>query len=241
MTSFALSDIGRKRSINQDFVFASDTPVGMFPCLFIVADGMGGHKAGEYASRFVVEQIVAAARQAEYPDIPTAFQEILALANERLFQLSSENEEFHGMGTTVVACSFEGDVMYVANVGDSRLYAFKDGVFYQITRDHSWVEEMIAEGKMSREDALYQAKKNIITRAVGCSGRIKVDIFRQSPIHGLVLLCSDGLTNMVTDDKIEAVLSRPLSLKEKGEKLVELANESGGTDNITLILINPNL
>lgn len=241
MISYARTDIGRTRRMNQDSLYASSEPVGMLPNLFLVADGMGGHKAGDYASRFVIDQIVAMANEYHHMDVVMFLRKAIEEVNYRLYEESLKNPDFEGMGTTLVAAVVEHDTMYVVNVGDSRLYLLRDH-FKQITRDHSLVEEMVSLGKLERGSETYQNQKNIITRAMGILPEVNADFF-EVPLQecDCILLCSDGLTNMLSDEEISRILKTTDTLGEKIERLIAEANENGGRDNITVILAEPQI
>lgn len=176
MISYAKTDTGLVRRSNQDFLFASDQPVGPLPNLFIVADGMGGHRAGDFASRYVVEHMKEYIEGSEPASPVMILRKALEKTNLGLFDESKEDPDREGMGSTLVAATIEDDMMYVANVGDSRLYLLRDSLA-QITRDHSLVEEMVARGKMERDSESYRSQKNIITRAVGIGKRVEADFF----------------------------------------------------------------
>ena len=176
MISYAKTDTGIVRRSNQDFLFASDQPVGPLPNLFIVADGMGGHKAGDFASRYVVEHMKENIENSDAVSPVMVLRKALEKTNLGLYEESMEDPEREGMGSTLVAATIEDDMMYVANVGDSRLYLLRDSLA-QITRDHSLVEEMVARGKMERDSESYRNQKNIITRAVGIGKRVEADFF----------------------------------------------------------------
>ena len=229
MISYAKTDTGLVRRSNQDFLFAADQPVGPLPNLFIVADGMGGHKAGDFASRYVVEHMK------EYIENSDLASPVMILRE------AQGNPDREGMGSTLVAATIEDDMMYVANVGDSRLYLLRDSLA-QITRDHSLVEEMVARGKMERDSESYRSQKNIITRAMGIGNRVEADFFEVPLLEcDCILLCSDGLTNMVDDAEISRVLKTTDTLKEKTEALVDEANRNGGKDNIAIVLVEPQI
>ena len=241
MISYARTDTGRSRKMNQDSVFASSTPVGMLPNLFIVADGMGGHKAGDYASRFVADRIVQMANEYHNMDIVMFLRKAIEETNSYLYEESLKNPDFEGMGTTLVLAVIENETMYVANVGDSRLYLLRDNL-EQITRDHSLVEEMVSMGKLERGSEFYINQKNIITRAMGILPCVDVDFFEVSLQEcDCVLMCSDGLTNMVDDAGISRMLKTTDTLEEQTDALIAAANENGGKDNITVILIEPQI
>lgn len=238
LKTFSITDTGRIRKQNQDYVFTSEIPVGPLNNLFIVADGMGGHKAGDYASRYAIATIVEEIEGSKDGPV-AALEKAICSANSHIRIKSRENEEMIGMGTTVVAATIRDDIMCVANVGDSRLYVINDEV-KQITVDHSLVEEMVRMGGIGREQARVHQDKNIITRAIGAEDEIKIDFFQVELRKGdMILLCSDGLTNMVEDEEIRMILLAQNDIAGKAEALVAAANQNGGKDNITVILIEP--
>lgn len=241
MISYARTDIGRTRKMNQDSLYASSEPIGMLPNLFLVADGMGGHKAGDYASRFVIEHIVAMAGEYRHMDVVMFLRKAIEEVNHLLYDEALKNPDFEGMGTTLVAAVAEHDTLYVANVGDSRLYLLRDQL-RQITRDHSLVEEMVSLGKLERGSETYRNQKNIITRAMGILPEVNADFF-EVPLQecDCILLCSDGLTNMLEDEQISRILKTTDTLEEKTNRLIARANEEGGRDNITVILAEPQI
>ena len=207
--------------------------------MFIVADGMGGHNAGDYASKVTVETMLAE-MQSSFEKNPTLiFRRAIEEANEVIRRRADEDKKLEGMGTTVVVASCMGRFLQVANVGDSRLYVVNREI-RQITRDHSLVEEMIRMGGLDRADARNHPDKNIITRAVGAEDHVEPDFFTVELREGdTVLMCSDGLTNMLEDEEIRMIISGARDLVEKAERLVEAANANGGRDNISVILIEP--
>lgn len=239
LKTFSVTDIGKKRKLNQDYVYSSDTRVGHLPNLFIVADGMGGHNGGGYASRFAVETIVAEIDAEQSRDPQTIFTRAIKVANEKLRARAGEDEELYGMGTTVVCATIDRNDLMVANVGDSRLYLIGDTI-RQITKDHSLVEEMVRAGGIDEETARHRPDKNIITRAVGATADVNVDFFKVRMHEGdIILMCTDGLTNMLEDEEIRMIVNGQRDVIEKAEKLVEAANNHGGRDNIAVILIEP--
>lgn len=238
---FSITDIGKKRKLNQDYVFASEVPIGNLPNIFIVADGMGGHKAGDYASKYTVETIKEEIERSFEKNPVKIMGKAIETANEHIRQKASEEEALSGMGTTVVAATCLNEkYLEVANVGDSRLYVVNDKKIEQITRDHSLVEEMVRMGGIDRASARRHPDKNIITRAVGAKDTVEVDFFHVELKQGdLVLMCSDGLTNMLEDEEIHQILGARGSVEEKAEELVQAANENGGRDNIAVVIIEP--
>ena len=226
--------------MNQDYVYSSERPVGNLPNLFLVADGMGGHNAGDYASRAAVRTIVESASASPLTDPVRILQEAIQAANTLIYERADGSAELQGMGTTVVAACCQGERLYVANVGDSRLYVAGSQGIRQITRDHSWVEEMIVRGGSGRAEARNHPDKNIITRAVGTEDVVKVDLFEVDlEKEDEILMCTDGLTNMLDDEEIRMILDGARDIVEKAQELVRAANERGGRDNISVILIDP--
>ncbi len=237
----SLTDIGIRREMNQDYFFASEEPVGKLPNLFIVADGMGGHRAGDFASRCTVETMAAMARATKKNDPGEILSDCVSRANEAVRTYARQHPETMGMGTTVVAAVLAGTKLTTANVGDSRLYLIGEDI-RQVTRDHSLVQEMVRMGEMDERSARRHPDRNIITRAVGADHLVQVDIFVSMLKPGeRILLCSDGLTSMVEDEEILRVVNGTEDLTLKTAYLVELANKNGGKDNITVILIDPEL
>ena len=242
----AATDVGRLRTTNQDsFVLLGDRH------LFIVADGMGGHQGGEVASRLAVETL-----QVAYQD-PTAdaLTEAIAVANHRIRNEGDADPELRGMGTTVVALALmpeepdpDGPVddeaelaqhLLIANVGDSRGYLFRDGSLAQLTEDHSVVADLVREGRITAEEAEVHPQRNIVTRVLGVYDTVEVDLWPVDPVaHDRYLLCSDGLFNEVGADQIGSVLRRLEDPDEAAAELVRLANEGGGRDNITVVIVD---
>lgn len=238
MKTASLSDTGRKRQLNQDVVYSSELPVGNLPNLFMIADGMGGHKAGDYASRYAVDTVCREVQDSKEENPEIILQNAISRANAGIFMLSEENKDLEGMGTTVVAATIYENRMKVGNVGDSRLYIINGKNIRQITTDHSLVEEMIKAGSLERENARTHPNKNIITRAVGVTDNVRVDFFDVELQEGdIILLCSDGLSNMLEDEEIRMIINAQRDICEKAEALVRAANQNGGRDNISLILI----
>ncbi|MDO4475668.1 MAG: Stp1/IreP family PP2C-type Ser/Thr phosphatase [Lachnospiraceae bacterium] len=237
MVSYCQTDVGRKRSLNEDFVYASQQSVGPLKNLFIVADGMGGHNAGEIASRLAVESMVDHIESAAEGSPIRILDSAVLAANQAVAEKAGSDKSFAGMGTTLVACTLEEDCLYLLNVGDSRLYIVGEQI-QQITRDHSLVEEMVRRGELARSQAQNHPEKNVITRAIGARSTVRADLFDVTVQEGeIVLLCSDGLTNMVEDEQILEILQSEPELETAGRKLIEAANLNGGADNISVILI----
>lgn len=227
------------RKTNQDYIFCSMKPVGSLPNLFIVADGMGGHKAGDLASRYTVEGFLNVVEASESENPISIIEEAVRKSNIALINKSKESIDYEGMGTTLVVATFIRNSLYIANVGDSRLYCINNDI-QQITRDHSLVEEMINLGELDRKNARTHENKNIITRAVGVDSEVVADFFEVDySKDDIILMCSDGLSNMIDDEDIKRIINESTDLEAACNMLIETANANGGRDNISVILIDP--
>lgn len=246
--AYGRTDVGRRRKINEDsFLVSPETS------LYAVCDGMGGHNAGEVASRMAIETISAfirrsaAEKEITWPwglDANLSFdanrlKTAIRLANARVFQAADNREELTGMGTTVVTALVSGDVMTIGSAGDSRCYLARDGALRQLTRDDSWVSAALGEGILNSDDVEHHPLRNVITKAVGARDAIDLDVIEHDLRPGdLVMLCSDGLHGMVSDQEIERIVLAPsASLEEASARLVDAANEAGGRDNVTVVLL----
>ena len=244
MEYFGLTDKGRVRPTNQD-IFQIEAREDNQTALLVVCDGMGGANAGNVASRFAAQSFIESAGDALSGTLDeTARQNLLTQAlkraNETVFSLAGRQPEFRGMGTTLVAALIQGDCATVINVGDSRAYRFDGEAMHQISEDHSYVEEMVAMGQMRRGSADYNSRKNIITRAMGIGRDVEPDFFEYRLKGGdTILMCSDGLTNMVDDDEIFQIVKSARDIVEAVETLIQRANENGGSDNIGIVLAQP--
>lgn len=240
MKLFSITDVGKRREVNEDYIFTSEKPVGNLPNLFIVADGMGGHNAGDYASKHAVEKVVEVIRECvNETDPENILQKAIDEANAYINKMSKTDEQLNGMGTTLVAVTVDENYVTVANVGDSRMYIVDDFIT-QITKDHSLVEEMVDMGGIDRETARTHPDKNIITRAVGVKQYVLVDFFDVSITEKeKLLLCTDGLTNMLNDNEIHRIISESTDIEKAGKRLIEAANANGGRDNIAVVLVEP--
>ena len=240
MDAYAITDIGRKRTLNQDYAYLSLSRVGILPNLFVVADGMGGHRGGGYASRLAVETILSEIEKSGEESPSQLLVDAIREAHARVRQAACEDEMLAGNGATVGAATCLEGALEVANVGDSRLYVVNEKEIRQITQDHSLVEEMVRFGGLSREQARRHPDRNIITRAVGAEDDLKVDCFFVPLQEGdKVLLCSDGLTSMLEDEEIRRILESGADVEACAQALVEAANNHGGRDNIAVIIIEP--
>jgi serine/threonine protein phosphatase PrpC len=234
IASAALSVVGRVRSENQDYCAEFERADGSR--LLVVADGMGGHNGGATASRVATEAIgeFYASSSLDSPDL---LREAVAHANQRVFQRSLEESELRGMGTTVVVILFDKDgLVWAAHVGDSRLYRLNSGEIEQLTQDHSVVGEMVRRGLISQAEAQVHPNRNEILRSVGIDGDVETDVAQVEAAPGdFFLLCSDGLTGMVSDREIASVVNLE-PLEEATQSLIDFANDRGGTDNITVMV-----
>lgn len=237
MEFYSVTDIGQKRSLNEDYygeVIREDFSV------FIVADGMGGHNAGEVASQKAVEEIEEYFNEIESlsSQVLVNIQKSIEKANSKIFEMASEDEELNNMGTTVVIAVIYEDDLFVGNVGDSRCYLLSSYGFQQISRDHSLINEMISLGSLSEEEADQLNQRNIITKSVGTNESVEANMIKVSLEEGdLILLCTDGLDSHLYDEEIEEILRENKPIDYKVEKLIYLANELGGSDNITVTLV----
>ncbi len=247
--SYVATDVGMKRKANEDN-FCANREIG----LFVVADGMGGHAAGEVASRLAVEEIETVLLQSEgdeswtWPDTYDTGVSLTAnklrfainLANEKIRRTTMERVECRGMGTTIVAAIVRGVHCTVAHVGDSRAYLFRGGKLSPLTSDHSWVNEQLKQGFLTLEHARNHPFRNVITQALGSGAEVKADL-KDLLLKGddMLLLCSDGLNSMLTDHEIHGIMmeGRDEPLDETTHKLVDAANRKGGDDNITVALV----
>jgi len=235
------TDIGRIREHNEDSggVFANQS--GQY--LAVVADGMGGHRAGDVASAMAVAYLQEQWEQEHHLPSPAEAEQWLkghiAAANERLFRYALSHPECQGMGTTVVGAICAGSFVTIAHIGDSRCYLLNQNGIQQLTDDHSLVNELVKSGQISKEDAEHHPRKNVLLRALGTETAVKVDVKTVSVDDGdMLLLCSDGLSNKVPEQDIVHILTSGGTLEEKAESLIVLANERGGEDNISLAVID---
>ena len=237
-----LSDTGRMRGGNEDCI-ATHPEFG----LAVLADGMGGHQAGEVASNMAVDIVMRHFEEREWKPAggkvvaseAQAVAQAIQKANTAVYDAAQNRLEYRGMGSTVVVAVFYGDHMCVGHVGDSRLYRLREGSLEQLTRDHSVVQELVTRGLFTAEEARQSVAKNLVTRALGVDANIEPDISEAAVVEGeIYLLCSDGLNDVVNDPEIVEVLTKHgENLKMAAKQLIDLANERGGPDNISVILV----
>ena len=233
------TDVGKKRNSNQDYVAIFKNKAGI--TLAILADGMGGHQAGDVASKMAVEGIGEKEQETTLTSPQKAcswFVAAIQNANEAVYNLGQEKIELQGMGTTIVCVAVFEEEFALAHVGDSRMYLVRDHEITQLTEDHSLVNELVRSGEITKEMAATHPRRNVLTRSVGMPGSVEVDIASHFYKAGdYLLLASDGLTNMLADDVIKWIIDEPITLDEKVAKLISGANDAGGADNITVLLI----
>jgi len=244
--AYGATDVGKVRSANEDSYLINEEHK-----LYIVADGMGGHQGGDYASSHAVEWIqeeVIKQEQAQESTMPVGgpsektpaqarLKNALKETNRRLFQKASEDPSLRGMGTTVTAVQLDDKYVNIAHVGDSRIYLYREGILFQLSRDHSWVQEQIDAGLLSKDEAESHPLKNIITRSMGHEPEVQVDLQKEEFQAGdRYLLCSDGLSNMVNDETVQKVLSE-MDTETAVQDLMKRALDAGGLDNTTILVI----
>jgi len=232
-----LTDKGRVRERNEDSLSYFDTINGH---VFVVCDGMGGHNAGDVASELAVESVRDYLNETYCSNPFDAVENAILYANKMVYNLALGNDYLAGMGTTIVLALVRDDRIYYGHVGDSRIYLYRNQVFDQMTEDHSIVQQLLKSGMITRSEAKDHPKKHEITRALGLSLSIEAEVSPKAIIpqnDDFLLLCSDGLTNMVDDSEISKILDNPYGINDKATKLINRANRNGGLDNISLLLV----
>lgn len=236
MKVISKTHVGMVRNNNEDALLVRE------PYLFAVADGMGGYLAGEVASRETLKAFAIATyelRHEQDVDAGSVLLGAVARANSHIYRMAQRNEAFTGMGTTLTAVYMPGDgTAYAAHIGDSRLYLFRNGTLSQVTHDHSYVADLVAQGKITDSEAFTHPKRNMLLQALGVEEEIRTDIIHFAvEANDLLLLCSDGLSDMLRDEEISRILQRTDDVDAAAEMLVEQALDNGGKDNVSLILI----
>lgn len=240
MEAFAKSDVGKARDMNQDYYYISSQNDNLH--IYILADGMGGYKGGEVASCLATKTALSYI-QSNFEKTSKEKEEILKLikssieyANMVVYEKSNEEKELEGMGTTLEVCLIYNNKIYIGHVGDSRIYRIRNEFIKKLTNDHSYVEKLVKDGTITREEAIHHPKKNMLTKALGCTPFVEADVTVKGLIKDdIILMCSDGLTNMVEENEIYEIIKQDYRLA--CNKLVERANENGGYDNVTAIII----
>jgi|LFRM01.2.fsa_nt_gb protein phosphatase len=234
----AFSHKGLQRKSNEDYYYIPENEDK--PAIMMVADGMGGHNAGERASRLAVEYVVAYFEKNKdnlkyTEELIQAIQDSIEQANEHVLDLSRTEERFSGMGTTLTLVVFDEDRFHVAHIGDSRCYLIRNGIVRQITRDHSLVQELLDHGSITKHEMNIHPKRNVITRALGTEDKLRIDCFEEILQSGdIILLCTDGLINYVDLEKVAADLPQNISMVQLAEMLGKEALAAGGSDDITI-------
>ena len=245
MHAAGLTDIGNSRAQNQDSIYVSTAPLGPLPNLFIVADGMGGHNAGEVASQKAVEGVIdyiqnfqaaAFVTPDNYLDLLTA---AVQEANTKITQIAMDDKTKQGMGTTLTACVVTDEKIYITHIGDSRAYTITPRTINQITTDHTYVAQMLQAGEITQDEALMHPNRHMITRVLGAQGLFEADgIVRPAKTVHSVLLCSDGLSNALNDETLKEIVRRKTPAEDRVKTLVNEANLRDGRDNISAIIID---
>ena len=240
MRAFAKTDVGKARDMNQDYYYISgpEDPLK----IYILADGMGGYNGGEIASKLATTTALSYI-QSNFENTPKEREDILKLvksameyANMVVYEKSKEQKDLDGMGTTLEVCLIYNNKLYLGHIGDSRIYRLRGEFFRKLTHDHSYVQKLVKDGTITQEEADHHPKKNMLMKALGCTAFVESDVTVKGFIKDdIILICSDGLTNMVEEQEIYNILKKEGTLA--AEKLVEKANENGGYDNITAIVI----
>jgi len=240
MKAFSMTDVGKVRTHNEDSVIVLNNANNEY--LLAVADGMGGHKAGEIASAIACDNLKLEFEKKD--TIGTKSEAITWLRktandiNEKIFEYTSNHEESKGMGTTLVIALYTNEYLLFANIGDSSGFVFKDTRLFKVTKDHTLVNLLISTGELAEKDAQFHPKKNILMKALGAVNPAEIDIFDvETDISG-ILLCSDGLSNMLSNEQIEIVLNSKTTLEEKMSRLIKKSNNRGGTDNISVAYLD---
>ena len=239
-----LTDIGLKREINEDYISLPDENKGIK--LFILADGMGGANAGETASQTAVKAVKDYIKynfikiERDKEGLEYLIRRAIVDANKKVWELSKTNPEYEGMGTTLIVILIYRGRIHVGHIGDSRVYRLRQNVFRQITKDHSYVQELVKQGTISLEEAQNHPQKNVLLKVLGCEEKIKPDIITKGFTKGdIILVCSDGLTNMVSDKVIyEIIMKNMYDINVACKKLIDKAKQNGGLDNVSAIIIS---
>lgn len=238
--AYAKSDVGKVREMNQDAYYISDSSSEVK--LYLLADGMGGYKGGEIASNLAIK-CTKNYIENNFKETPKDRESLIQLiassmeyANMVVYEKSRENKEYEGMGTTLEVCLIYNSRAYIAHIGDSRIFRIRKGLIRQLTQDHSYVQTLVKEGTITKEEAKHHPKKNMLTKALGCNAFVEPDVMvRGFQKEDALVICSDGLTNMVSKEEIFNLVTNNFETAPK--ELVDLANQNGGIDNITVITI----
>lgn len=238
MLNFVNTSIGKVRKANQDFYYVSEDGI-----LNVLADGMGGYAGGEIASKLATLSVVDYIKEHfdknkhyQKEEILEIIKNAMVYANSKVYHKSKEKEELEQMGTTLEVCLIYKDRAFIGHIGDSRVYRLRKGIIRKLTKDHSYVQTLVEDGTITKEEAEHHPKKNMLIKALGCEETVEVDVKVKGFLKDdIILICSDGLTNMVSEEKIYNIINN--NLQNAAQTLVDEANNNGGLDNITLIII----
>ncbi len=241
MIGIGNTDIGKTRTTNQDYIFISDDKIGALDNLYIVADGIGGHKSGDIASRKSIEYFVNAIEETEIEDddVLDLMMSSLMYSNEEIYNFSKTNKDYENMGTTFLATTIKDGKIYIVHIGDSRLYGIRNNKIIRMTTDHTYAMDLFKAGVITKEEAEVAKESSILTRALGTNLQIEADaLFCDVFSDDIFIMCSDGLNTMISDDEIKEIAQDAiLTTEQKVEKMIARANENGGKDNIAVIII----
>ena len=239
MIGFGNTDVGKLRKVNQDYVYINNEPIGSLDNLYIVADGVGGHKAGEIASESAIDFFEQFIYETEDDEVLDLLVSALAYANEQVFKLSRSSKQYENMGTTLLAATIKDNRIFIAHVGGCRLYGIRNNKIAQMTSDHTYAMDLFKAGVISREEAENSKDSNVLTRALGTEKSVKADaLFCDVYEDDIFVMCSDGLSDMITDDEILKIASnKEITTDQKVDCLIQRANDNGGKDNIAVIII----
>lgn len=232
------TDRGLKRQLNEDNCNILVDYPGI-PVCFVIADGMGGHQCGEVASKQAVDSVCDRLLRSDWSseDIPEILRSIITSVNDEIYKFSMLDASTQGMGTTLIITVFKDGKLYIGHVGDSRVYLIRENTIEKVTWDHSFIEEMLKNGSITKDEAFNHPKKNLITRAVGCEPDLQVDTYEiDVKENDIVLLCTDGLTNMIAEDEILDIIINTEDPQVACDTLIQNANNKGGEDNVTVII-----
>ena len=232
------TNVGKLRKINQDYIYINNDPIGSLDNLYIIADGVGGHNAGEVASESAIdffEEFIYETKEDETLDLLVS---AVVYANDEVFKLSKTNKAYSNMGTTLLATTIKDNKIFIAHVGDCRLYGIRNNKIAQMTSDHTYAMDLFKAGIITKEEAKNSKDSNVLTRAIGTDKNVKADaLFCDIFKDDIFIMCSDGLSDMLTDDEIFEIASKNIPAEDKVENLIQKANDNGGKDNIAVIVI----
>lgn len=239
MTGYGNTHPGKIRKINQDYVYINNSQIGSLDNLYIVADGVGGHKAGEVASESAIDFFEQFIYETEDDEVLDLLVSALSYANSEIFKMAKAEKQYENMGTTLLATTMKNGKIFIAHVGDCRLYGIRNNKIVQMTSDHTYAMDLFKAGVISKEEALKSKDAHILTRAIGTEKTVKADaLFCDIFKDDIFIMCSDGLSDMVSDEEIFNIASdNSLTPEQKVDTLIQKANDNGGKDNIAVIII----